>query len=62
MLLYAWYILLEKQGIKVQIGRLKYHSFLFLSFSFMYVLSKKPNGVFLFFYSVLYIALLFPLF
>ncbi|MDM7267679.1 MAG: cbb3-type cytochrome c oxidase subunit I [Aquificota bacterium] len=38
MLLYAWYFLLEKQGINVQIGRLKYLSFLFLSFSFMYVL------------------------
>ncbi|MDW8067043.1 MAG: cbb3-type cytochrome c oxidase subunit I [Aquificaceae bacterium] len=38
MLLYAWYYLLERQGIKLQLGRLRYLSFLFLSFCFMYVL------------------------
>lgn len=38
MLLYAWYYLLEIKGIRLQLGRLKYLSFLFLSFCFMYVL------------------------
>ncbi len=32
---------------------------LYLLLTFKFVLSKKPNGMFLFFYSVLYIALLF---
>ena len=34
-------------------------SSLYLILTLKFVLSKKPNGVFLFFYSVLYIALLF---
>ncbi|MCS6876091.1 MAG: cbb3-type cytochrome c oxidase subunit I [Aquificaceae bacterium] len=38
MLLYAWYYLLEKQGVKLQLGRLRYLSFLFLAFCFMYAL------------------------
>ncbi|MCX8163996.1 MAG: cbb3-type cytochrome c oxidase subunit I [Aquificaceae bacterium] len=38
MLLYSWYYLLEKQGIKISLGRLRYMSFFFLSFCLMYVL------------------------
>lgn len=37
MLLYAWYFLLEKQGIRLSLKRLRYLSFLFLAFSFFYV-------------------------
>jgi hypothetical protein len=37
MFLYAWYYLFEIRGVKLQLGRLKYLSFLFLSFCFMYV-------------------------
>ncbi len=37
MLLYAWYYLFEIKGIKLELGRLRYVSFLFLSFCFMYV-------------------------
>ncbi len=37
MLLYAWYYLLETRGIRLQLQRLRYFSFLFLSFCFMYV-------------------------
>ncbi|MCX8060281.1 MAG: cbb3-type cytochrome c oxidase subunit I [Aquificaceae bacterium] len=38
MLLYAWYYLLERQGLSLTLGRLRYLSFLFLAFSFTYVL------------------------
>ncbi|MFN7064820.1 MAG: cytochrome C oxidase subunit I [Aquificaceae bacterium] len=38
MLLYAWYFLLERQGISLRLGRLRYLSFFFLSFGFMYIL------------------------
>ncbi len=37
MLLYAWYYLLEIKGVRLELGRLRYVSFLFLSFCFMYV-------------------------
>ncbi len=37
MLLYAWYYLFEIKGIRLELGRLRYVSFLFLSFCFMYV-------------------------
>ncbi len=38
MLMYAWYYLLEKQGITIRLNRLRYLSFLFISFTFMYIL------------------------
>ncbi len=37
MLLYAWYYLFEIRGIKLRLGRIRYMSFLLLSFCFMYV-------------------------
>lgn len=37
MLLYAWYYLLEVKGIRLKLGRLRYLSFLFLSFCFIYL-------------------------
>ncbi len=37
MLLYAWYYLFEIKGVRLELGRLRYVSFLFLSFCFMYV-------------------------
>ncbi|MFN3870463.1 MAG: cbb3-type cytochrome c oxidase subunit I [Aquificaceae bacterium] len=38
MLMYAWYYLLERQGVSLKINRLRYLSFLFMSFTFMYIL------------------------
>ncbi|MFN3598329.1 MAG: cbb3-type cytochrome c oxidase subunit I [Aquificaceae bacterium] len=38
MLMYAWYYLLERQGITLRLNRLRYLSFLFISFTFMYIL------------------------
>lgn len=38
MLLYAWYFLLERQGIILPLKRLRYLSFLFLAFCFFYLL------------------------
>ncbi|MCS7196782.1 MAG: cbb3-type cytochrome c oxidase subunit I [Aquificaceae bacterium] len=44
MLLYAWYYLLERQGLRHPIGRLRYLSFFFLSFCFTYTLLPLIYG------------------